>query len=74
MKLEKIVTWFLILASAYLAYQIILKLTGHSWVMESIMGTMILIHMGMTWKLMKEVSEINAKMERHLGWHEGKKR
>ena len=57
--------WFdilLILLGLFIAYQIIRKIIGGSWETESLIISLLIFNLGLTWRL-------SMKFEGHISWH-----
>ena len=52
----------LILLGLFIIYQLVKKLFGGSWQTESIIISLLIFNLGLTWRL-------NMKFEGHMGWH-----
>lgn len=57
----------LILLGLYIAYQILRVLFGGSWETESLIVSLLIFNLGLTWKL-------NIGFEGHINWHKLKDR
>ena len=63
--LDKITDIILILLGLLLVYQLLRKILGGSWQYETIIITLLLFNLGMTWRM-------GLKLEGHIGWHKGR--
>ncbi len=52
----------LILLGLFIAYQILRKIFGNSWEIESLIIALLIFNLGLTWRL-------NMKFEGHMSWH-----
>ncbi len=52
----------LILLGLFIAYQIIRKIVGGSWQTESLIISLLIFNLGLTWRL-------SMKFEGHISWH-----
>mgnify|MGYP001572943677 CR=1 FL=1 len=68
----KIVDALLILLGLFIAYQLLRKIFGGSWQIDSIIITLLVFNLGISWRLNSNLGKLNAKLEGHIGWHKGK--
>lgn len=52
----------LILLGLFIAYQLLRAIFGSSWQTESLIISLLIFNLGLTWR-------ISMKFERHIGWH-----
>ena len=69
---KKIFYWALVLFVLYLIIEIIRKIFGDSLGYEDLVIGLLVANLGYTITLHSKISNINAKVFGHLGWHKGK--
>lgn len=69
---KKVLQWLLILFIVYLAFEIIRKILGGSLGFEELIIGLTLANSGYIISLHSKMSDVNAKLSEHLGWHKAK--
>jgi|TARA_B100001971_G_scaffold199270_1_gene209680 hypothetical protein len=59
----------LILFGLFIAYQLLLKIIGGSWQNEAIVIGLLMLNLGLTWKLALNSYKLDMKFDRHIDWH-----
>ncbi|MAG01831.1 hypothetical protein CMI42_00690 [Candidatus Pacearchaeota archaeon] len=59
----------LIILGLILAYQLILKILGGSWQTEAIIIGLLMMNLGLTWKLALNFYKLDMRFNRHIDWH-----
>ena len=59
----------LIIFGIILSYQIILKIIGRSWETEAIIIGLLMLNLGITWKLALNIYKLDMKFDGHIIWH-----
>jgi len=72
MDLKKVFYWILALFVLYLIIEIIRKILGGSLSYEALVIGLMTANLGYVIALHTKISDINAKLSGHLGWHKGK--
>ncbi len=69
---ERIIDIILVLFGLFIAYQLIKAILGGSWQTETLVITLLVFNLGISWKINSGLWKLNSKFERHIGWHKGK--
>jgi len=59
----------LIILGLIIAYQLILKIFGGSWQTEAIIIGLLMLNLGLTWKLALNFYKLEMKFDGHIDWH-----
>ena len=69
----KIFYWVLIIFTLYIIFEIIRKLIGGSLGFEELVIGLLIANLGYVITLQGRISDINAKLSEHIGWHKAHK-
>ncbi|MEK6951426.1 MAG: hypothetical protein AABX29_00255 [Nanoarchaeota archaeon] len=70
--LEKLLYWLLGLFVVFLIIAILQKILGGSLGFEEIVVGLLIADLGYVMGLHSRISNLNAKLSEHIGWHKGK--
>lgn len=62
----KTVDVLLILLGLFIAYQLLRKIFGGSWQIDSIIITLLVFNLWISWRLNSNLGKLNAKLEGHI--------
>ena len=75
-KIGKIFYWIFVVFIIYLIIEVIRKIFGGSLGFEELISSLVLANIGYSFYITSEInskiSEMNAKLSEHVGWHKGK--
>ena len=69
---QKLFYWLLGFFVLYLIYELLRKLLGGSLGFEELVVGLLVAMLGYVIALHGKISDINARLSEHLGWHQGK--
>ena len=72
MKIKDAFYWLLVIFVAYLIVEIIRRIFGGSLGFEQVVIGLLIANLGYVINLHTKISEINASLSEHLGWHRGR--
>ena len=64
----------LILLGLFIAYQLLKAIFGGSWQTESLIISLLIFNLGLTWRLSMNFLKLNMKFDGHISWHKAKDR
>lgn len=59
----------LILLGLFIAYQLLRAIFFGSWQTESLIISLLIFNLGLTWRLSMNSLKLNMKFEGHINWH-----
>lgn len=62
----------LIILGLIIAYQLILKIFGGSWQTEAVIIGLLMLNLGLTWKLALNFYKLDMKFDGHIRWHKSR--
>ena len=65
----KLLDILLILLGLIIIYQLLKKILGGSWQMESLIIALLMLNLGLTWKMSFNILELKMKFKGHIDWH-----
>ncbi len=54
----------------YITYQLVMKILGHSWTIEEVTLSLIILHLGWTMAIQKQIYKLDSRFSEHIGEHE----
>ena len=59
----------LVIFGLFIAYQLLLKIIGGSWQSEAVIIGLLMLNIGLTFKLAVNFNKLEFKFDRHMSWH-----
>ncbi len=70
---KKVIYWLFIAFLIYIIFELIRKILGGSLGFEELVIALLVGNIGVSYKLYTRISDVNARVSEHLGWHKGVK-
>ncbi len=71
MNFRKIFYWLLTLFGIYVIFEIVRTILGGSLSFEQLVIAILVLIMGLIYKISTQLSDLNSKISGHIGWHKG---
>tara|TARA_Y100000310_G_C20642360_1_gene794665 strand:- start:13 stop:240 length:228 start_codon:yes stop_codon:yes gene_type:complete len=63
------IDFLLIIFGLFIAYQLFLKIIGGSWQSDAVIIGLLMLNIGLTYKLAISHHKLEFKFDRHMAWH-----